>query len=110
MHRDLLHLRRELIRHDATRLATATLGPDALLLRYFPFDMGTKLLLVNFGADLRLDSIGAPAGGAAGRRRWKLHWSSEYPLYGGAGTPELDTPDGWRIPGEAAMMLVPVTT
>jgi maltooligosyltrehalose trehalohydrolase len=108
LHRDLLHLRRELVRHDPTRLATATLGPDALLLRYFPFDMSTKLLLVNFGADLRLDSIAHPLAAPPAGARWKLHWSSEDPLYGGAGTPELDTLDGWRIPGEAAMMLVPV--
>jgi maltooligosyltrehalose trehalohydrolase len=108
LHRDLLHLRRELVRHDATRLSTATLGPDALLLRYYPFDMNTKLLLVNFGADLRFDSIAHPLVAPPAGARWKLHWSSEDPLYGGAGTPEVDTPDGWRVSGEAAMMLVPI--
>jgi maltooligosyltrehalose trehalohydrolase len=108
LHRDLLHLRRELARHDATRLATATLGPDALLLRYYPFDMSTKLLLVNFGSDLRLASIPQPLVAPPAGARWKLIWSSEDPLYGGTGSPEIDTADGWRIPGEAAMMLAPV--
>jgi maltooligosyltrehalose trehalohydrolase len=108
LHRDLLHLRRQLTRHDATRLATATLGADALVLRHFPFDMETMLLIVNFGADLRLDSVAEPLVAPPAGARWKLLWSSEDPRYGGAGTAELDTPDGWRIPGEAAMMLVPV--
>jgi maltooligosyltrehalose trehalohydrolase len=108
LHRDLLHLRRDLAQHDAARLATGTLGPDALLLRYYPFDLNTRLLIVNFGRDLRLPSIAQPLVAPPAGARWGILWSSEDPLYGGHGTPELDTPDGWRIPGEAAMMLAPV--
>ena len=108
LHRDLLRLRRELRRHDPTRLATATLGPDALLLRYFPFDMQTRLLLVNFGGDLRLPSIPQPLVAPPAGARWAVIWSSEDPRYGGDGAPEPDTPDGWQILGEAAVLLAPV--
>jgi maltooligosyltrehalose trehalohydrolase len=109
LHCDLLHLRRDLAHCDAGRLATATLGPDALLLRYYPFDQSTRLLIVNFGRDLRFPSIAQPLVAPPAGARWGILWSSEDPLYGGHGTPELDTPDGWRIPGEAAVMLAPVT-
>jgi len=27
--------------------------------------------------------------------------------YGGCGTPDVDTDDGWHVPGEAAVVLVP---
>ncbi|HEV3418144.1 MAG TPA: DUF3459 domain-containing protein, partial [Pirellulales bacterium] len=108
LHRDLLRLRRGLAHHDPTRLAAATLGPEALLLRYYPFDMTTRLLLVNFGRDLRRDFIPQPLVAPPAGGRWRILWSSEDPRYGGNGTPELDTPDGWRIPGEAAVMLAPV--
>ncbi|HEV2970325.1 MAG TPA: alpha-amylase family glycosyl hydrolase [Pirellulales bacterium] len=108
LHRDLLHLRRDLAHHDPTRLAAAALGPDALILRYYPFDMTTRLLVVNFGRDLRRDFIPQPLVAPPAGARWRILWSSEDPRYGGNGTPELDTPDGWRIPGEAAVMLAPV--
>lgn len=107
LHRDLLHLRRELHNGDVRRLATGTLGADALLLRYFPFDMDTRLLIVNFGSELRLRSIPQPLVAPPAGARWTTLWSSEDPAYGGNGTPELDTSEGWRIPGEAAIVLAP---
>jgi len=35
-------------------------------------------------------------------------WSSENTDYGGSGTPPLDTDENWRIPGESAVVLMPV--
>jgi maltooligosyltrehalose trehalohydrolase len=64
--------------------------------------------VVNFGRDLRRDFIPQPLVAPPAGARWRILWSSEDPRYGGNGTPELDTPDGWRIPGEAAVMLAPV--
>ncbi len=108
LHRDLLRLRRELARHDPTRLATGTIGDDALILRYFPYDLQTRLLIVNFGRELWLRSIAQPLVAPPAGGRWSIEWSSETPVYGGSGTPDLDTDEGWRIPGEAAVMLVPI--
>ncbi len=106
LHRDLLRLRRELRPHDA-RLEGATLGPDVLFLRFRPDSGETTLLVVNFGIDRRPPSIAQPLVAPPAENRWKIKWSSEDPRYGGSGTPELDTPEGWRIPGESAVLLSP---
>ena len=36
---------------------------------------------------------------------WEILWSSDDPAYGGAGTAPLDTEEGWRIPGQATVVL-----
>ena len=107
LHRDLLRLRRELAGHEPTRLEVATIGPQALVLRYYPFDMRTRLLVVNLGADIRRPSLAQPLLAPPAGAKWSLAWSSDAPRYGGSGTPALDTPEGWRIPGETAVLLVP---
>ena len=68
LHRDLLQLRRDdpvLRQHDATHIHGTTLGCDAFLLRYLPPDSGTRLIIVNFGAELRRESISQSAHGPA---------------------------------------------
>ena len=111
MHQDLLRLRRDdpvLREHDAGIMHGATLGPDAALLRFLPASGETRLLIFNFGRSLTLPFISQPLIAPPGGHRWALLWSSEDPLYGGSGTPELDTSDGWRIPGESTVVLVPL--
>lgn len=59
-----------------------------------------------------------PRPGAAAPRRsrpapvvehgWGVGWSSEAPDYGGHGTPPLETTEGWRLAGRAAVLLTPV--
>jgi maltooligosyltrehalose trehalohydrolase len=39
--------------------------------------------------------------------RWRIRWSSEDPKYGGGGTVEPDSPDNWRLPGQATLLLIP---
>jgi maltooligosyltrehalose trehalohydrolase len=111
LHRDLLRLRRDdpvLADHNAVRVHGATLGPDAFLLRFLAASGQTRLLLVNFGCDLRLASVSQPLIAPPEVAHWATLWSSEDPRYGGSGTPDLDTSQGWRIPGEAAVLLHPV--
>jgi maltooligosyltrehalose trehalohydrolase len=111
LHRDLLRLRREdpvLRQHDAARIHGAAIGPDAFLLRFLSADGATRLMIVNFGRDLRRDSISQPLIAPPSRTRWSTLWSSEDPRYGGMGSPAVDTPHGWRIPGETAVVLHPV--
>ncbi len=81
----------------------AVLGPGAFVLRYF--GDGGRLLLVNLGAELRLDPapeplLAPPAGGG-----WRLEWSSEDPSYGGGGTPAVETTANWVLPAESAVLL-----
>ena len=81
------------------------LGEEALVLRFFAADHADRLLLVNFGRDIHFAPAPQPLLAPPPDRAWKTLWSSEDPRYGGSGTPPLDTEEGWRIPGHAAVVL-----
>jgi maltooligosyltrehalose trehalohydrolase len=110
LHCDLLRLRREdsVFRKQGS-FDGAVLGSEAFLLRFFDAQNGDRLLLVNLGPDLHLRIAPEPLLAPPERKRWDILWSSESPKYGGAGTAALETEDGWRIPGHAAVVLVPET-
>ena len=113
LHRDLIKLRREEFVFRAQRprgLDGAVLGPEALVLRFFGENGDDRLLVVNFGLDLRLDPAPEPLLAPPEFMRWKIIWSSENPKYGGSGTPPMDTLDNWYIPGHAAVVLGPRKT
>lgn len=111
LHRDLLRLRREdpVFRDPRPHAVDgAVLAGEAFVLRYFADDGDDRLLLVNLGRDLHLDPAPEPLLAPPEHRRWRVLWSSEDPIYGGAGTPEPDRGgEGWRIPGHAALALAP---
>ena len=107
LHRELLRLRREdpvFSRQERGGVDGAVLGPEAFALRFFGEDRDDRLLFVNFGRDLNRRSIPDPLVAPPDDRAWRLLWSSEHPAYGG-GTPEIETRDGWRIPGHAAIVI-----
>ncbi|HEX5444037.1 MAG TPA: malto-oligosyltrehalose trehalohydrolase [Pirellulales bacterium] len=108
LHRDLLRLRREdpVFRQQAAdRLEGARLSDDAFLLRFFGGAEGDRLLVVNFGCELRINSAPQPLLAPVEGCEWRILWSSEAPHYGGNGAAPLDTDAGWWIPGEAAVAL-----
>ncbi len=110
LHKDLLRLRREerpLQVRGAGDLDGAVLGPAAFALRYFGGDGDDRLLAVNFGNDLRLAPAPEPLLAPPEGKRWDVLWSSEDPRYGGYGTAALETDEGWRLPGHAAVLLRP---
>jgi maltooligosyltrehalose trehalohydrolase len=110
LHRDLLHLRRKDPVFSQPRprgIDGAVLGPDALVLRFFNREHGDRLLIMNLGRALHLDPAPEPLLAPPENARWRVLWSSEHPNYGGEGTPPLDTDENWKIPGEAAVVLVP---
>jgi maltooligosyltrehalose trehalohydrolase len=111
MHRDLLRLRREDPAFAAQELRGvdgARLGPAAFVLRYFTGDGNDRLVLVNFGRDLHREPAPQPLLAPPDGMRWHIIWSTEDPRYGACGTPEPDSDEsGWRIPGEAALVLAP---
>ena len=110
-HRDLLRLRREDAAFRAQRrrgVDGAVLSDDAFVLRYFD-QAGDRLVLVNLGRDLTLVPAPEPLLGPPEGMRWDTLWSSEDPLYGGAGTPLIESDErGWHLPGEATVVMYPV--
>jgi maltooligosyltrehalose trehalohydrolase len=111
LHKDLLKLRRQ----DAVLRAQrpggtdgAVLGEQAFVLRFFAEDGRDRLLLVNLGRDLHFDPAPEPLLAPPENMSWRTLWSSEDPRYGGGGTPPLETEDNWHIPGEAAVVLLPI--
>jgi maltooligosyltrehalose trehalohydrolase len=110
LHRDLLRLRRDdpvFGRPRPRGLDGAVLGPSSFLIRYFGEGGDDRLLLVNLGRDLHLDPAPEPLLAPPEGKRWAVRWSSEAPRYGGGGTAPPETDEGWCVPGEAALVLVP---
>ncbi len=106
LHRDLLALRRDdAVFRAQRRVDGAVLAPEAFVLRFFGASGDDRLLLVNLGRDLVLKPAPEPLLAPPASRPWATLWSSEDPRYGGLGSAEIDTDDGWRIPGHAAVVL-----
>jgi len=109
LHEDLIRMRRgeaAFLAPTRDRVDGAVLSPEAFVLRYFDAG-GDRLLIVNLGRDLHLFPAPEPLLAPPAGMRWRVSWSSEDPRYGGGGTPEAETDDGWRIPGHAALVLSP---
>jgi maltooligosyltrehalose trehalohydrolase len=108
LHEDLLRLRRDDpgLQSPARPLDGAVLGEHCFLLRFFA-PGSDRLLVVNFGRDLHLTPAPEPLLAPPPDCRWTELWSSEDLKYGGGGTASLETEEGWRIPGEAAVLLAP---
>jgi maltooligosyltrehalose trehalohydrolase len=85
----------------------AVLGEQAFVLRYFQGGRADRLLLVNFGRDLYLDQAPEPLLAPPEGCGWAVLWSSESRAYGGSGTPPPEARDGWRVMGEAAVVMAP---
>ncbi len=108
LHRDLLRLRREdpvFSRQAVGGVDGAVLGEEAFVLRFFGKDGDDRLLLVNLGRDLPLQADSEPLLAPPAGMRWEPQWSSEHPRYGGLGTAPVETGRGWRLPGQAAVVL-----
>ncbi len=107
LHEDLLRLRREDPAFSGpARLDGAVLGPETFVLRFFSKE-GDRLLFVNLGRELYLRASPEPLLAPLEGCGWVTAWSSESPVYGGGGTPELETRANWIIPGHAAFVLRP---
>jgi maltooligosyltrehalose trehalohydrolase len=124
LYKDLMRLRKEdpvfsspaSSRDAPIHVDGAVLSERAFVLRYFNSDHGDRLLIVNLGRDLHLDSapepLLAPPWNSHQTRNagqsvtgWTLLWSSEDPKYGGSGTAPPDSENNWRVAGHSAMVL-----
>ncbi len=120
LHRDLLKLRRDTPVFAKPRrrgVDGAVLGAEAFVLRYFAGGAGDfasddqeRLLVVNLGADLDLNPAPEPLLAPPGGYVWKNIFSTESTIYGGGGTPALESEENWWLPGHAAVVLAPEGT
>jgi maltooligosyltrehalose trehalohydrolase len=113
LHRDLLALRRDdplLGKSARGSYDGAVLAERALLLRFFGHAQDDRLLIANFGPAVHYSPSPEPLLAPPDGTRWHLLWSSEDPKYGGNGITPMEDEDGaWRIPADAAALLVPKT-
>ena len=110
LHRDLLRLRREdavLSGQGEGGLDGAVLGAHAFVVRFVGPSGDDRLLVVNLGAEEHFSPAPEPLLAPPEGRLWTVRWSSEARAYGGSGTFPPDSADGWRLPGEAAVLLAP---
>jgi maltooligosyltrehalose trehalohydrolase len=109
LHRDLLRLRREdpVFGQRPVRdsMDGAVLSQRTFVMRWSANNGRDRLIVVNLGADFRFDTAPEPLLAPPAGTTWEIFWSSEDPAYGGAGTSRLDQDDGWRIPGQATVVL-----
>ncbi|MHB0955191.1 MAG: malto-oligosyltrehalose trehalohydrolase [Pirellulaceae bacterium] len=111
LHRDLLKLRRTDAVFNAQRergMDGAVLGPECLVLRFFGEQGDDRLLLVNLGTDFAGGPAPEPLLGPPPAMQWQVLWSSDDPAYGGSGAIPAENALGWRIPGQAAVVMQPV--
>jgi maltooligosyltrehalose trehalohydrolase len=112
LHKDLLALRRDDAAFRAQRAGGvdgAVLSASAFALRFFAADpVEDRLLVVNLGRDLSRNSFAEPLVAPPFDMEWAVRWSSEEPVYGGGGLPNLWPKDRWFIPGESAVVLKPI--
>jgi maltooligosyltrehalose trehalohydrolase len=110
LHRDLIAMRRRTpaFSQHCRDVDGAILGSDAFVLRFFADGADDRLLIVNFGRELRLTVAPEPLLAPTEDAQWTMAWSSEDNRYGGAGHGPLESEDGWHFPGETAIVLAPL--
>jgi maltooligosyltrehalose trehalohydrolase len=88
----------------------AALDESAFVLRYFGQQRELdRLLVVNLGPRQHAMPLAEPLVAPPKDMVWRPIWSSEDPAYGGFGTPSVESDDdGWWLPPEATILLVPV--
>ena len=88
----------------------AVVSDSAFVLRYFGERRDLdRLLVVNLGARLHAEPLAEPLVAPPTDTLWRPMWSSEDPVYGGAGTPPLDSDDGgWWLPAQSTVLMRPL--
>ena len=113
LHKDLIQIRKtdpafnRIIQRG--QIDGAVLAPNAFVLRYFLHVDQDRLLIVNLGGDIALETAPEPLLAPPSGKRWAKLFSTEDPQYGGSGTPPLETErEGWFLPGRCAVVLMPL--
>jgi maltooligosyltrehalose trehalohydrolase len=88
----------------------AVICESAFVLRYFGERRDLdRLIAVNIGRRFNAAPLAEPLVAPPPGMLWRPMWSSEDPVYGGSGTPSVDSDDGgWWLPAESTVLLRPV--
>lgn len=88
----------------------AVLGDHAFVLRYYGDRRDLdRIVAVNFGGRLQPQPLAEPLVAPPPGMLWRPMWSSEDPVYGGCGTPSVDSDNGgWALPAESTIFLAAV--
>jgi maltooligosyltrehalose trehalohydrolase len=88
----------------------AVIGERAFVLRYFGERRELdRVVAVNLGRRLQPEPLAEPLVAPPLGMLWRPMWSSEDPVYGGCGTPSVDSDDGgWALPAESTILLAAV--
>jgi len=107
LYHDLIKLRREdRVFAAQGKVDGAVLAAEAFVLRFFDsLGKEDRLLVVNFGRDLKVTILPEPLLAPPADCVWKMLWSSESVGYGGRGVLEVEAAEGWKIPAESAVAL-----
>ena len=111
LHKELLRLRREDRVFSAERgprpgdMDGATLGDQALVLRWFGGTLGDRLMLLNLGSELRYEPCPQPLLAPVPGRKWWPVLSSDEVRFGGDGAVFPDGEGPWRISGQCALVM-----
>ena len=91
----------------ARSLDGSAISNGAFVLRYFGERRELdRLIAVNLGPRLQAEPLADPLVAPPNGMVWRTRWSSEDPVYGGCGTPALDSDDdGWVLPTESTVLL-----
>jgi maltooligosyltrehalose trehalohydrolase len=108
LHRDLIALSRRdqvFARQDAAAVDGAVLSHTAFVLRFSGDERDDRLLVVNLGADLQLDTLAEPLLAGPAGRPWRMLLSTEDTCYGGRGALHPERDAGWMVPARSATVL-----
>jgi len=114
-HSEILQMQKDLIQlrkndkvfsnlHEAY-IQVSALTEHFFLLRY-RVRGEERLLLFNLGADYQINPFSDPLLAPPVDHIWEIHWSSEFPEYGGSGFRPLSV-EPWIITGNCAYLLYP---
>lgn len=107
LHKDLIKLRQtdpvfSQIPH--LKIDGAIFSHECFLIRYFGGALGDRLLIINFGFDHLFSPTPEPLLTPPLEMKWELLWSTESVIYGGEGTPSINS-DFWKILGHSLLVL-----
>lgn len=111
LHTDLLALRRAdpvIAAQARNGIDGAVLATQGFVLRWFDSIHGDRLLLVNLGSEVPVQSMPEPLLASPPAMRWSMRWSSEAVSYGGGGAVNPLTDHGWQLPAESAVLLTAI--